>query len=85
MIFEKDKRTVLCGRLQRLGYSPGRCLKLYGEEFELVSEPSPDGNGYGIDGIARKSGAVRHLRIPLSTTQIIERELDVMERMLLVA
>jgi hypothetical protein len=83
MISEQDKRIFVCGRLQHLGYRTGRCIKLYGEEFELVSGPSPDGSGYGIDGIAGKSGDLRHVRIPLLVTRTIENEFYVLERLAL--
>ncbi|HEU0047169.1 MAG TPA: hypothetical protein VFQ43_06165, partial [Nitrososphaera sp.] len=72
MMSEHDKRVFLCSRLQKLGYFPGHHVRLYGEEFELVAGPSADGNGYGMDAIARKSGALRHVRIPLSLIQTIE-------------
>lgn len=85
MINESDKRVFLCTRLQRMGYAPGRRIRLYGEEFSLVSVPSPDGSGYAIDGVARKSGDVRHVRIPLLVTQTIEHELCVMEQSALAA
>jgi hypothetical protein len=81
MINEHDKRVFLCNRLQSLGYAPGHCVRLYGEEFELVAGPRADGSGYGMDAIARKSGSLRHVRIPLSLIQTIERELYVMDRL----
>jgi hypothetical protein len=80
MISENEKQVFLCKRLQRLGFVSGRRLRLYGEEFELVSNPTPDGRGYGIDGVSRKSGR-RHVRIPLSVTQTIENEICVNERL----
>src|SRR5450755_3493046 len=78
MISENEKQIFLCERLQRLGFVSGRRLRLYGEEFELVSDPAPDGQGYGIEGVSRKSG-LRHVRIPVSVTQMIENEICSME------
>ena len=52
---------------------------LYGEEFDLVSNPAPDGTGYAVEGISRKFGGLRHLRLPLSVMQTIEHELFMME------
>jgi len=85
MMQEHERRSFLCERLQRLGYAPQRRIKLYGEEFELISAPAPEGRGYVVQGISRKSGNVRHLHIPLSTVQTIERELLVMEQITLAA
>ena len=80
MMNEHDKSAFLCKRLQRLGYAPQRRIKLYGEEFDLVSNPAPDGTGYAVEGISRKVGGLRHLRLPLSVVHMIERELFVLER-----
>jgi hypothetical protein len=77
---ELDKKAFLCRRLQRLGYAPRRRVKLYGEEFDLVSNPTPEGTGYAVEGISHKLGGLRHLRLPLSVVRIIERELFVLER-----
>ena len=79
MMNEHDKSAFLCKRLQRLGYAPQRRIKLYGEEFDLVSNPAPDGTGYAVEGISRKFGGLRHLRLPLSVMQTIEHELFMME------
>ena len=81
MVNEHDKQVLLCKKLQRLGYAPQRRIRLYGDEFDLVSIPTPDGGAYAIDGISRKSGSLRHLRIPLSVVHTVEHELFVMERL----
>lgn len=78
MISSQEKHVFLCSRLQRLGYGSGRRLRLYGEEFELITDPIPEGNGYSVDGISRKSG-LRHVQIPVSVTHTIEREFVVLQ------
>ena len=83
MINECERRVFLCRKLQRLGFASEHHIRLYGEEFELISNPTPDGTGYGIDGISRKSGSLRHLRIPLSLVRTIENELQAMEESVL--
>ena len=85
MINENDKQVFLCKRLQRLGFAAKRRVKLYGEEFDLISDPVPYGRGYGIDGVSRKSGSLRRVAIPISLVQTIEHELRVMERKVLAA
>lgn len=82
---ENEKRIFLCERLRRLGYTRQRRIKLYGEEFELISNPAPDGNGYVIDGVSCKSGGSRHIRIPLTLVHMIEHELLAMEDEILAA
>jgi hypothetical protein len=48
---------------------------MYGEEFDLTSNPLPDENGFAIEAISRKSGIARRLRIPLSILQMINTDL----------
>jgi hypothetical protein len=62
-------------RLKALGYAQPNRIRIYGEEFDLTSNPIPDGNGFAIEAISRKSGLARRLRIPLSILQMISRDL----------
>jgi hypothetical protein len=50
-------------------------IRMYGEEFDLTSNPIPDENGFAIEAISRKSGVARRLRIPLSILQMITKDL----------
>jgi hypothetical protein len=70
----QDGRTVICARLQELGYRRERHIKLYGEEFHLVSDPVPDGDGFAIEGTSKTSIGVRRLRIPLSLVHTVKKE-----------
>jgi hypothetical protein len=62
-----------------MGYAEERRIRLYGEEFRLVSNPVPDGDGFSVDGIARLSGDQRRIRVPLSLVVTIRREIEVLE------
>lgn len=53
---------------------------MYGEEFHLISNPFPDGNGFAVKGIEQASGESRIMRIPLSLVQTLKRELALLER-----
>ncbi len=58
--------TTLCDRLKRLGYAQNIQMKLYGETFELVSDPIVVSEKLAfVDGIEKKSGERRRIRIPL--------------------
>ncbi len=85
MIMEHEQGIFVCKKLQRLGFASKHRIRLYGEEFELISNPFPEGTGYGIDGISQKSGCLRHVRIPLSLVRTIENELQAMEESALAA
>jgi len=70
-----DKCRTICERLQKLGYAREKYIRLYGEEFHLVSNPIPDGNGYSVEGTTRASASVRRMRIPLSLIHTLRKEL----------
>jgi hypothetical protein len=54
-------------RLKQLGFTPESWVKLYGEEFELLSDPIVMGNGaIVVEAIEKRSKQLRHLRIPLT-------------------
>jgi hypothetical protein len=48
---------------------------MYGEEFDLTSNPILDENGAAIEAISRKSGIAKRLRIPLSLLEMVTRDL----------
>lgn len=48
---------------------------MYGEEFDLTSNPIPEDNGFAVEAISRKSGRARRLRIPLPILQMITKDL----------
>ena len=70
-----DRRRVICERLQELGYAREKHIRLYGEEFHLVSDPVPDGDGFVVEGTTHLSGDVRRVRIPLSLVVTVKKEL----------
>jgi len=60
------QQVSLCKRLQHLGFTKGNRMKLYGEEFELHSEPIVVGDKIVlVDATEKKSGQMRRVRIPL--------------------
>ena len=65
--------VTLCQRLQRLGYAPNIQMKLYGAIFELISDPIVVSEKLVfIDGIDKKSGERRRIRIPLVVLRMAE-------------
>jgi hypothetical protein len=70
-----DKRRTICERLQQLGYAREKYIRLYGEEFHLVSNPIPDGDGYSVEGTTGESASIRRMRIPLSLIHTLRKEL----------
>lgn len=76
---QRDGQVIVCSELRRLGFASGRRARLYGEEFEFVSDPVDDENGYYLKAISHKSCHARSVPIPLSVVRMVERELLVVE------
>jgi hypothetical protein len=72
-----NAEVLICEKLRKFGYARERHMRLYGEEFRLVSNPLPDGDGFAVEAIGRSSGQcqLRRMRIPLSLVEMLRREL----------
>ena len=79
MTKQHDKQVVICEKLRRLGYARARHIRLYGEEFHLISDPAPEGEGFAVEAIAGRSGGLRHIRIPLSIVHTVRQEVTLDE------
>ena len=75
MAIQTNRNALLCERLKAMGYASRNRIRIYGEEFDLTSNPVADGNGFAVDAISRKSGQTRKVGIPLSVLQMITNEL----------
>ena len=70
----------LCERLKALGYADRNRIRIYGEEFDLLSNPISDQHGVSIEAKSRKTGNERRLRIPLPILYMIRKDLKVGNR-----
>ena len=59
----------ICARLKHLGYAISRRIRLYGEEFEVVSDPFPEAGGIAVHVTTKKDSTIRILRIPATVLQ----------------
>jgi hypothetical protein len=72
------QQVALCERLKRLGYEKNKQLRMYGQEFDLISDPITIGEHlYVIDAIERKTKSLRRVRIPLLIINMARQELQV--------
>lgn len=44
----RNRQIVVCERLLENWHASERHVRLYGEEFHLVSDPVPDGDGFAL-------------------------------------
>jgi len=54
-----------CARIKHLGYVAFRRVRIYGEEFELLSDPFPERDRIAIRAKAKGDSGVRILRLPV--------------------
>ena len=63
----------VCARVKHLGYTKSRRVRLYGEEFEVVSDPFPEADGIAVHVKSRRNPEVRVLRLPATVLQSVRR------------
>jgi len=58
--------AILCAKLKQLGFSQENKMRLYGEEFEFLSDPIIVTDGaVVVDAREKRSHQTRRIRIPL--------------------
>ena len=55
-----------CSRIKGLGYGMAGHIDLYGQRFQIVSDPYPDGEGISVHVITANNSTKRALRLPVS-------------------
>jgi hypothetical protein len=59
-------QAILCAKLKQLGFTQENQMRLYGEEFKLLSDPIVMGDGtVFVDAIEKRSRQAGRIRIPL--------------------
>ena len=61
----------ICARIKNMGYAVSKRVKLYGEEFEIVSDPFPEDHGIAVQVKSKKDPSVRIVRLPSTVLQSI--------------
>jgi hypothetical protein len=68
---EPPSVAEICTRVRHLGYVPSRMVRLYGEEFEVVSDPFPEAGGIAVRVTSKKDSRVRALQLPSTVLQSV--------------
>jgi hypothetical protein len=55
----------ICEKLKDLGYARSNHIKLYGEHFQLLSDPFPHESGIAIQAMRTDGKAPRTVKLPL--------------------
>jgi hypothetical protein len=59
----------ICAHVKHLGYAISRRIRLYGEDFEVVSDPFPQAGGIAVHVTTKKDSTIRMLQIPATVLQ----------------
>ena len=54
----------VCAQVKKFGYAPSQCIRIYGEEFEVLSDPFPTETGIAIQVRSKRSKEARVLLLP---------------------
>jgi hypothetical protein len=55
-----------CTRIRELGYRRSAHVRLYGQDFDIVSDPFPEGDGVAVRAVTATDSTVRTLPLPLA-------------------
>jgi len=72
--FDNGNLHEVCDRLKKMGYEESRRIRIYGEEFELKSNPFPQGSGIAIHAVARRETRTRVVQLPLPVLQMVRQK-----------
>jgi hypothetical protein len=63
----------ICASVKRLGYGVSQSIRLYGEEFEVISDPFPEAGGIAVNVKAKSSNGIRVVQLPATVLQRVKR------------
>ena len=64
----------LCERLKQMGYAQSKRIRIYGQEFEVISNPFPQGKGIAVRAHSKRDKQDRVLPLPLPVLQMVTRK-----------
>ena len=56
--------SEVCEQIKKSGYAESRVVRIYGEEFEILSDPFPSEAGVAVQVRSRRTSQVRALQLP---------------------
>jgi hypothetical protein len=70
---ESPSVSEVCAHVKHLGYATSDRIRLYGEEFEVVSDPFPEDDGIAVRVKSKRNATVRVLQLPSTILQSVRR------------
>ena len=69
--YESPSLVEMCESVKRLGYGAKQNIRLYGEEFEVISDPFPEAGGIAVSVKTKKSNRIRVIQLPATVLQSV--------------
>jgi hypothetical protein len=63
--------TDICANVKRLGYGMNQSICLYGEEFEVLSDPFPEAGGIAVNVKTKAGTGMRVIQLPATVLQSV--------------
>lgn len=63
--------SQICADVKNLGYGVSGRIRLYGEEFEVISDPFPEADGIAVQVKTKKDSRIRVLQLPATVLQSV--------------
>ena len=64
--------SEICAHVKHLGYGVSGRIRLYGEEFEVVSDPFPEDDGIAVRVRTKTNSMVRVLKLPATVVRSVK-------------
>jgi hypothetical protein len=74
MVSRDSSSVEICASVKRMGYAASSWVRLYGEDFEVLSDPFPVAGGVAVHVKAKKDSRERVLRLPATVLQKVKPE-----------
>ncbi len=69
---EISDNAEICAGIKRLGYGAKQTVRLYGEEFEVISDPFPEAGGIAVTVRTKRNDSIRVVQLPSTVLQSVK-------------
>lgn len=66
VLHDSDRTVDGCGKIKDLGFKTSMHIKMYGQRFEIVSDPFDEGECIAVCATSENDPEVRALRLPIA-------------------
>jgi len=68
---EISNNAEVCADVKRLGYGAKQTVRLYGEEFDIISDPFPEAGGIAVTAKTKNKDSIRVVQLPVTVVQSV--------------